>query len=72
GRAGGMLNLLGELAKGGLIDTSVKRVNGATLAEDIEKSACRWFDSGSGHYFFAQNYLIVYLIATFGPFCTLL
>ena len=37
GRAGGMLNLLGELAKGGLIDTSVKRVNGATLAEDIDK-----------------------------------
>ena len=37
GRAGGMLNLLGELAKGGLIDISVKRVNGATLAEDIEK-----------------------------------
>lgn len=37
GRAGGMLNLLGELAKGGLIDTDVKRVNGATLAEDIEK-----------------------------------
>ena len=37
GRAGGMLNLLGELAKGGLIDTTVKRVNGATLAEDIEK-----------------------------------
>ncbi len=37
GRAGGMLNLLGELAKGGLIDTSVTRVNGATLADDIEK-----------------------------------
>ena len=37
GRAGGMMNLLGELAKGGLIDTSVMRVNGATLAEDIEK-----------------------------------
>ena len=37
GRAGGMLGLLGELAKGKLIDTSVKRVNGATLAEDIEK-----------------------------------
>ena len=36
-RAGGTLNLLGELAKGGLLDTSVKRVNGATLAEDIEK-----------------------------------
>lgn len=37
GRAGGMLNLLGELAKGGLLDTGVRRVNGATLAEDIEK-----------------------------------
>ncbi|MBR6046724.1 MAG: dihydroxy-acid dehydratase [Bacteroidaceae bacterium] len=37
GRAGGMLNLLGELAKGGLIDTSVKRVNGHTLEEDIQK-----------------------------------
>ena len=36
-RAGGTLNLLGELAKGGLLDTSVKRVDGATLAEDIEK-----------------------------------
>ncbi len=37
GRAGGVMNLMGELAKGGLIDTSVKRVNGATLAEDIER-----------------------------------
>ncbi|MBQ9355681.1 MAG: dihydroxy-acid dehydratase [Prevotella sp.] len=36
GRAGGVLSLMGELAKGGLIDTSVKRVNGHTLAEDIE------------------------------------
>ena len=36
-RAGGTLNLLGELAKGGLLDTSVKRVDGATLAEDIEQ-----------------------------------
>ena len=36
-RAGGTLNLLGELAKGGLLDTSVKRVDGATLDEDIEK-----------------------------------
>jgi dihydroxy-acid dehydratase len=32
-----MMGLLGELAKGGLIDTSVKRVNGHTLAEDIDK-----------------------------------
>lgn len=37
GRAGGMMGLLGELARGGLIDTDVKRVNGATLAEDIAK-----------------------------------
>lgn len=37
GRAGGMLAILGELAKGGLIDTRVRRVNGATLAEDIAK-----------------------------------
>ncbi len=36
GRAGGMMALLGELAKGGLLDTSVKRVNGHTLAEDID------------------------------------
>ncbi len=36
-RAGGTLNLLGELAKGGLLDTSVRRVDGATLAQDIER-----------------------------------
>lgn len=37
GRAGGILGILGELAKGGLLDTSVKRADGATLGEDIEK-----------------------------------
>lgn len=37
GRAGGILGILGELAKGGLLDTTVKRVTGATLAEDIAK-----------------------------------
>jgi dihydroxy-acid dehydratase len=37
GRAGGILGILGELAKGGLLQTDVKRVDGATLAEDIEK-----------------------------------
>lgn len=36
-RAGGILNILGELAKGKLLDTSVKRVDGMTLAEAIEK-----------------------------------
>ncbi len=37
GRAGGILGILGELAKGGLLNTDVKRVDGATLAEDIDK-----------------------------------
>ena len=36
-RAGGILGILGELAKGNLLDLSCKRVNGATLGEDIEK-----------------------------------
>ena len=36
-RAGGILNILGELAKGGLLDTSVPRVDGGTLADAIEK-----------------------------------
>ena len=34
-RAGGILGILGELAKGGLIDTQVRRVDGKTLAEAI-------------------------------------
>ena len=37
GRAGGILGILGELAKGNLLYTTVKRVNGATLAEDLKK-----------------------------------
>ena len=36
-RAGGILNILAELSKGGLLDTSVGRVDGMTLAEAIEK-----------------------------------
>ena len=36
-RAGGILNILGELAKGGLLDTSVGRVDGFTLEEAIAK-----------------------------------
>lgn len=36
-RAGGILNILGELDKAGLLDTTCKRVNGATLGEDIAK-----------------------------------
>lgn len=41
-RAGGILNILGELAKGGLLDTSVSRVDGLTLGEAIERyDICR-------------------------------
>lgn len=36
-RAGGILSILGELAKANLIDTSVKRSDGMTLAQAIEK-----------------------------------
>lgn len=36
-RAGGVLGILGELAKGDLLDRSVRRVNGATLGEDIDR-----------------------------------
>ena len=36
-RAGGILGIMGELAKGDLLDLSCKRVNGATLGEDIAK-----------------------------------
>ena len=44
-RAGGILGILNELDKGGLIDGSAKRVDGLTLAEamakyDITSSAC--------------------------------
>ena len=36
-RAGGILGIMGELAKGGLLDLSCKRVNGSSLGEDIER-----------------------------------
>lgn len=36
-RAGGILNILGELHKGGLLDVSVSRVDGMTLEEAIRK-----------------------------------
>ncbi len=36
-RAGGIMNILGELAKGGLLDTTVTRVDGIKLGEAIEK-----------------------------------
>jgi dihydroxy-acid dehydratase len=36
-RAGGIMNILGELAKGGLLDTTATRVDGMKLGEAIEK-----------------------------------
>lgn len=36
-RAGGILGILGELAKGGLLDTSAIRVDGMTLGQAIDK-----------------------------------
>lgn len=36
-RAGGILGIMNELAKGKLVDTSVKRVDGMTLAQAIDK-----------------------------------
>lgn len=36
-RAGGILNILAELSKGGLLNTEVNRVDGLTLAEAIDK-----------------------------------
>ena len=36
-RAGGIMNILAQLNKGGLLDTSVSRVDGMTLAEAIAK-----------------------------------
>lgn len=37
GRAGGIVSIMAELAKGGLVNTSLKRVDGLTLAEEIEQ-----------------------------------
>ena len=36
-RAGGILGIMGELAKGGLLDTTLKRIDGLSLGESIEK-----------------------------------
>jgi len=36
-RAGGIMGILGELAKGGMIDTSVSRADGLTLAEALDR-----------------------------------
>ena len=60
-RAGGIMNILAELSKGGLLDTSVNRVDGMTLSEAIHKydisqpfmdeEARRIYSSAPGHNF---------------------
>ena len=37
GRAGGIVSIMAELADAGLVDTSVRRVDGMTLGEEIDK-----------------------------------
>lgn len=54
-RAGGVLSIMKELSKGGLLDTSLKRVDGLTLAEamelysidvdNIKEEACKIYSS---------------------------
>lgn len=63
-RAGGILNILGELAKGGLLNTEVKHVDGTTLAEaiakynickeDVDAEAKRIYTSAPGNKFNIQ------------------
>ncbi len=60
-RAGGILGILGELSKGNLLDTSVKRVDGMTLGdaiikysitkENIDSEASRIYHSAPGRKF---------------------
>ena len=60
-RSGGILNILGELAKGGLLDTDVRRVDGMTLGEaiaaynictpEISEEALRIYSSAPGGVF---------------------
>ena len=70
GRAGGVLSLIGELAKGGLIDTSVKRVNGHTLKEDIEKYDVTTYTGDVSLLGKEGNEPLLYLSAPAGKFCT--
>ena len=67
GRAGGVLSLLNELAKGGLIDTSMKRVNGHTIAEDIERYSIGTIETIDAIEDLSPAH--IYLSAPAGKFC---
>lgn len=62
-RAGGVLGILGELAKGDLLYLDVKRVNGNTLGEDITK-----YDITGSHIDSEADR--IYHSAPSGKFCT--
>ena len=51
-RAGGVYGILGELARGGLLDTTVPTVHSRTLAEAIERWDVAVSDESSVHDFF--------------------
>ncbi len=57
-RAGGVMGILGELAKGGLLDLSALRIDGATLGERIEDCDI------------TKNPKDIYYSAPAGKFCT--
>ena len=52
-RAGGILAILHELDKGGLVDASAKRVDGMTLGEAMEKYDVNGFNDETAIYFSA-------------------
>ena len=60
-RAGGIIAIMGELARAGLVDSSVKRVDGMTLAEAIER-----FDIASSNV--SNEVLVKYRSAPAGRF----
>ena len=67
-RAGGILGILGELNKGGLIDGSAKRVDGLTLGEAMERyTASLGLSEGRGD---ADNPRHIYFSAPGGRFST--
>jgi dihydroxy-acid dehydratase len=51
-RAGGIIGILGELARGGLLDTSVSSVHAKTLGEAIEKNDVKRSDDPAVHQLF--------------------
>ncbi|MBR6962807.1 MAG: dihydroxy-acid dehydratase [Prevotella sp.] len=67
-RAGGILGILGELNKGGLIDGSAKRVDGLTLGEAMERyTASLGLSEGRGD---ADDPRHIYFSAPGGRFST--